>query len=42
MVPDLLSPDDEMHAKARVVGSLHDVRALLALSWSRRRGADER
>lgn len=29
MVPDLLAPDEEMHAKARVVGSLHDVRALL-------------
>lgn len=29
MVPDLLTPDDEMHAKARVVASLHDVLSLL-------------
>lgn len=29
MVPDLLAPDDEMRAKARVVGSLHEVLALL-------------
>jgi HAD superfamily hydrolase (TIGR01509 family) len=30
MIPDLLAPNDEMHAKARVVSSLHDVLALLA------------
>lgn len=30
MIPDLLAPDDEMHAKARVLTSLADVRALLA------------
>lgn len=30
MIPDLLAPDDEMRAKARVVDSLHDVLALLA------------
>lgn len=29
MVPDLLAADEEMRAKARVVASLHDVRALL-------------
>jgi len=29
MIPDLLAPDEEMRAKARVVASLHDVRALL-------------
>lgn len=29
MIPDLLAPDDEMRVKARVVGSLHDVVALL-------------
>ncbi|MDZ4689952.1 HAD family phosphatase [Terricaulis sp.] len=29
MVPDLLAADDEMHAKARVLASLHDVLALL-------------
>ncbi|HYD89358.1 MAG TPA: HAD family phosphatase [Vitreimonas sp.] len=29
MVPDLLAPDEEMRSKARVVGSLHDVLALL-------------
>lgn len=29
MIPDLLAPDDEMHAKALVVRSLDDVRALL-------------
>lgn len=29
MIPDLLAPDDEMHAKARVLASLDDVRALL-------------
>lgn len=29
MIPDLLAPDEEMHAKARVLASLHDVRALL-------------
>jgi HAD superfamily hydrolase (TIGR01509 family) len=29
MTPDLLEPDEEMHAKARVVRSLHDVRAML-------------
>lgn len=29
MVPDLLGADEEMYAKARVVASLHDVRALL-------------
>jgi HAD superfamily hydrolase (TIGR01509 family) len=30
MVPDLLTPDDSMHAKARIVASLHDVEKLLA------------
>lgn len=30
MIPDLLSPDDEMRAKALVLASLDDVRALLA------------
>jgi HAD superfamily hydrolase (TIGR01509 family) len=29
MVPDLLAADEEMHAKARVLASLHDVLALL-------------
>ncbi|MGD9967650.1 MAG: HAD family hydrolase [Hyphomonadaceae bacterium] len=29
MVPDLLAPDDEMRAKAMVVATLNDVRALL-------------
>lgn len=29
MIPDLLTPDEEMHAKARVLASLHEVRALL-------------
>lgn len=29
MAPDLLSPDDEMRAKAIIVASLHDVAALL-------------
>ena len=29
MVPDLLAPDEEMHAKAHVLDSLHDVRGLL-------------
>lgn len=29
MAPDLLAPDDEMRAKARVVSSLHDVIGLL-------------
>lgn len=29
MIPDLLAPNDEMRVKARVVGSLHDVVALL-------------
>lgn len=29
MAPDLLAPDEEMHAKARVVASLHDVISLL-------------
>lgn len=29
MIPDLLQPDAEMHAKARVLASLNDVRALL-------------
>lgn len=29
MIPDLLAADDEMHAKAIVVSSLHEVRALL-------------
>lgn len=29
MVPDLLAPDGEMHAKARVLASLHDVMMLL-------------
>lgn len=29
MVPDLLAPDEEMRAKARVLNSLHDVLALL-------------
>ncbi len=30
MIPDLLQPDEEMHAKARVLGSLADVQALFA------------
>ena len=30
MVPDLLQPNEEMHAKALVLASLHDVRRLLA------------
>lgn len=30
MIPDLLAPDEEMRAKARIMGSLHDVLALLA------------
>lgn len=30
MIPDLLQPDEEMHAKARVLGSLADVKALFA------------
>ncbi len=29
MIPDLLAPDDEMRAKALVLGSLNDARALL-------------
>lgn len=29
MVPDLLAPDEEMHAKAHVVSTLHEVRRLL-------------
>ena len=29
MIPDLLPPTDEMHAKARIVSSLHDVLTLL-------------
>ncbi len=32
MIPDLLAPSDEMHAKARVLNSLHDVAAVLS-SW---------
>ncbi|MEZ5994857.1 MAG: HAD family phosphatase [Hyphomonadaceae bacterium] len=30
MVPDLLAPNEEMHAKARVLGSLHEVAALIS------------
>jgi HAD superfamily hydrolase (TIGR01509 family) len=29
MIPDLIAPDDEMHAKARVLASLHEVRAFI-------------